>query len=619
MSGARTLSVCCITRDPGPRVAALLGELRDVADEIVVAADARVGATDLAHYASVADRLLRVEVDYADRHLAWLHAQCSGDWILRIDGDEVASPALVALLPELVADRSTMQCLIPRRWLYGDPDHWLDELPWWPDYQLRLVRNDGLLRIGGQHHAVAVAVRPARYLQAPLYHLDLLLNDADERRAKARRYDALRQHLKAPDGASLNARFYVPEGALTRDPARVPAPDRAPIGRVLGAAAASPAVRSLVEPPAAVGVAETDRHLPSREVDAAGCRAQITPLERLPSVAAGERRAIHVVFANTGSEPWPWDPGFGPPIVATYRIRDDGGRVVVADGPRTALPCTVAPGEETVVPLDVLAPVRPGRYVVEPDVVHEGVRWFGCAGRCEIDVAPPPGWNSDPPRPRSRRRERFWRNGRRSADRLPRVLHRVWLGDKLLPEEFERFGETWRTHHPEWEHRLWGNADVARLVPAGALARCRSSSEASDLARYAILAEQGGVYVDTDVECLRPLDALLDGVTAFAGEETPGSLATAVLGAVCDDPLFARAAVESRHTAGLGLSSIQATGPGFLRLLAARFDHLTVFDPAVFYPYRWDERERSGEHFPDAYAVHHWALSWRDGLDGPPR
>ena len=83
------------------------------------------------------------------------------------------------------------------------------------------------------------------------------------------------------------------------------------------------------------------------------------------------------------------------------------------------------------------------------------------------------------------------------------------------------------------------------------------------------------------------------------------------MGARPADPLFTRAAGETVHTAGLGPSSIEATGPGYLRLLAAGFDHLTVLDAGLFYPYRWDEPDRRAEAFPEAYAVHHWGLSWR--------
>ena len=40
---------------------------------------------------------------------------------------------------------------LSRRWLFGGPDRVLDELPWWPDPQLRLVRNEPeLWRISGR-------------------------------------------------------------------------------------------------------------------------------------------------------------------------------------------------------------------------------------------------------------------------------------------------------------------------------------------------------------------------------------------------------------------------------------------------------------------------------------
>jgi len=611
---APSLSVCCITRDPGPRVAALLGDLRAVADEIVVAADSRVDEGTLAHYAMVADRLLRIEVEHADRHLAWLHAQCSCDWIFRIDGDEVVSPQLVKLLPQLVADRSALQCLFPRRWLYGDAGRWLDELPWWPDYQLRLVRNDGLLRFRGLHHTVAEPVRPARYVQAPIYHLDLLLSTFAERAAKARHYDTLHPHLTAPGGRPMNECFYLPEASRQHAPVDVPDTDRAAIERVLVAEALAPEPPALAAPPPVTPAADCERLLPDREVDPAGCRARIMALERRLRMAAGERRTIHFAFTNEGSENWPWDAELGPPIRATYRVLDTAGRVVIGDGPRTAFPCAVGPGEQTVVPLDVIAPVRPGRYVVEADAIHEGVRWFDCPGRCEIEVAPPAGWQCDASVPaRAGLRGRVARGARRCrrGPGVPRVLHRVWLGGRPMPQDFERYGDTWRAHHPGWEHRLWRDADVASLVPAEALARCRSPSEASDLARYAILAREGGVYVDTDFECRRAIDPLLEGLRAFTAYETPGNLGTGIMGARPADPLFTRAAGETVHTAGLGPSSIEATGPGYLRLLAAGVDHLTVLDAGLFYPYRWDEPDRRAEAFPEAYAVHHWGLSWR--------
>ena len=196
-----SLSVCCLTGDPGPRVAAVLRSLRPVADEIVVAADSRADRESLEQYTAAADRVLRVDFSYFERHLAWLHAQCSCEWIFRIDADEVPSPALVRRLPEWTRERRAHQYWFPRRWLYPDPGYWLEETPWWPDYQNRLVRNDGTLRFSGLPHTSAEPSRPAVLVEEPLYHLKCLLNDVPARRSIAirERGDASRG-LEAPGG-----------------------------------------------------------------------------------------------------------------------------------------------------------------------------------------------------------------------------------------------------------------------------------------------------------------------------------------------------------------------------------------------------------------------------------
>jgi hypothetical protein len=380
-----TLSVCCLTADPGPRVAAALRGLRPVADEIVVAADARADGDRLAAYASVADRVLRVEFAYTERHLAWLHAQCRGDWILRIDGDEVASPRLVELLPRLLTER-VHQYLLPRRWLFPDAGHWLNELPWWPDYQVRLVRNDGLLRFPGLDHTSAVPVRPARYLEEPLYHFALLGSSQEERRGKAAWYESRRPGLKAHGGGALNERFYLPELHARRTPVPVEEGDRAAIDEAVGGPLGGP--KAQVDPDGlpVVPLAESDRFWAGRPLGAEAYRAEIDQIEPEYRMAVGERRALHFRIANRGNERWPWDSGIGPRINASYHWLRGDGTPAVDEGLRTAFPCDIAPGETVIVPLDVLAPDAPGDYLLEVDLVHEDVRWFDCGTRVHVPV-----------------------------------------------------------------------------------------------------------------------------------------------------------------------------------------------------------------------------------------
>src|SRR3990167_9191444 len=100
---------------------------------------------------------------------------------------------------------------------------------------------------------------------------------------------------------------------------------------------------------------------------------------------------------------------------------------------------------------------------------------------------------------------------------IPRVLHQIWLGGPF-PDEFARYRQLWLALHPGWEHHLWTDDtmiplrnqalyDAAEQIAPGSEQQFRA-----DGARYEILAVYGGVYADTDMEPLRPIDELL-GVT----------------------------------------------------------------------------------------------------------
>lgn len=611
-----SLSVCCLTGDPGPRVAAVLEPLRELADEIVIAADARADQERLEQYAAAADRVLRVEFSFLERHLAWLHAQCSGDWVFRIDADEVASPALVERLPELVSDGRIQQVWFPRRWLVPDAEHWLEEAPWWPDYQNRLVRNDGTLRFRGAQHTSAEPTLPAHYAEEPLYHLACLLDDVATRRSKAIRYEVIRPHLEAPGGGSLNRRVYLPELYRQRPPARVPTGEAEAVRTVLSAADAP---RRLLGEIPAVPLEESDCHWAGRTLDAAAYAAEIKPFEPEPRLAPGEIRPIHVRVTNRGSETWPWDADAGPPTRCSYRWLHANGTVLVAEGHRTSFTREVAPGASVVVPLLVEAPAQAGSYVLEVDLVHEHVRWFGIRQRLAVDVMPPqPERVSLPPAalpsPEQPRRTLLSRIRRADANgALPRVIHRVWLGDAEMPPALVAYGKSWRRHHPGWKFRTWRDRDLRRLLPGEAVARARHYTELSDLVRFEVLRRHGGVYVDADVECLRPFDSLLEGERALMGYEKPGRVGSAVLASVAGHPFFVDAARQARQTVGLGANSADATGPYFLTVLARDHPDVTILPPEAFYPYAWDEPERRHDEFPESYAVHHWA-----GLDQEP-
>jgi hypothetical protein len=383
-----TLSVLVPTRDPPPRVAALLAPLRDVADEFVIAVDHRVDLDRLGAYEQIADRLLRFEPSGRDLAPGWMHRQCSSEWVLTLAGDEVPSAALVAALPALCADPAIRQYWLPVRWVWPDPEHWLDELPWAPDFHNRLLRNDDHLWFEGRTHSGAWPVLPARYVEAPVYHLDGVLLTEAERAEKVQRYAALRPGLVAPGGGELNERYYLPERHARLPLAAVPPADRARLAAVAGAppGAASGPARGEVP----VGrLADYEAHRALAALSEEDYRAAIRLLERDHRMLAGETRNVFAAVRNLGSATWPGGTGLPPEIRMAYRWRDGEGAVLVPDGHRTPFPAAVAPGEECILPVGVTAPETGGRLELALDVIHEHVRWFGCETRVAMDVTGP--------------------------------------------------------------------------------------------------------------------------------------------------------------------------------------------------------------------------------------
>ena len=367
-----SLSVCCLTGGRYlPRVAAILGLLRPVADEIVVAVDDRARES-AALLGDVADRILLFShAEPADRPIAWLIRSCAGDWIFNIDDDEIPSDGLVRELPLLVGRSDVTHCWVARRWLYPDLSTFLDQPPWNTEYQLRLFRaDDRSLRFTDQFHRPVACTGPARFVDAPVWHLDTALATREERQRKALRYERACRGMRV--GAfSHNTGLYVPE--LHAELALSPVPPRELT--TIKATLLAPARRSeqlRMEEPSPDAV---ERDWPGTPHPPTLYDASISLLAAVPRLVGGVQQTIDVRVENQGDCVW----RCGDAITLGTRWDD-------VEGIRTTLPADVAPGDAAVVPLHVIPPDEAGAHVLEIDLVHEHVRWFGRSLRVVVDV-----------------------------------------------------------------------------------------------------------------------------------------------------------------------------------------------------------------------------------------
>lgn len=110
---------------------------------------------------------------------------------------------------------------------------------------------------------------------------------------------------------------------------------------------------------------------------------------------------------------------------------------------------------------------------------------------------------------------------------IPKTIHYCWFGGKELPELAKKCIESWKKYCPDWQIIEWNeeNFPINRYPYAAYCLEHGKWAFLSDFVRLAVVYEQGGVYLDTDVEMVKPLDDLC-GYEAFFGFELEDQMNT---------------------------------------------------------------------------------------------
>lgn len=240
-----------------------------------------------------------------------------------------------------------------------------------------------------------------------------------------------------------------------------------------------------------------------------------------------------------------------------------------------------------------------------------------------------------------------------STPRIPKIIHIMWLGGKL-PTEYTRYVSSWSFYHPGWTILFWTdnklNYDQGKEVVysfdelTARLQRVHGGErivvdvnklqfdnrmfydwamnygEKSDILKWEIVYRVGGTYVDTDFECLQPLDVYHHTYDFYTGMQPLDTnlvqLGAALYGAIPHHPVL-KACVENIKNNQHIKQIVVKTGPiHFTKSFLAAAGKTNLRDIALpatyFYPCGYEQRGTARELWckAESYAVHHWAGSW---------
>lgn len=108
---------------------------------------------------------------------------------------------------------------------------------------------------------------------------------------------------------------------------------------------------------------------------------------------------------------------------------------------------------------------------------------------------------------------------------IPKIIHYCWFGGNPLPPLAEKCIESWKKYFPDYEIKRWdeSNFDVNIIPYTKEAYEAKKYAFVSDYARFYILYKYGGLYFDTDVEVIKPMNDII-AAGSFMGCENPSKV-----------------------------------------------------------------------------------------------
>jgi inositol phosphorylceramide mannosyltransferase catalytic subunit len=128
---------------------------------------------------------------------------------------------------------------------------------------------------------------------------------------------------------------------------------------------------------------------------------------------------------------------------------------------------------------------------------------------------------------------------------IPKIIHQTYKTEEI-PEHWKEGQQKCQDFNPDYQYILWTD-EMARDFIAEQYPWFLKTFDSypypiqrADAIRYFILSHYGGIYIDLDDGCARPLDPLLT-VPAFVRKTDPTGISNDVMGSVPNHPFFAKA------------------------------------------------------------------------------
>lgn len=208
---------------------------------------------------------------------------------------------------------------------------------------------------------------------------------------------------------------------------------------------------------------------------------------------------------------------------------------------------------------------------------------------------------------------------------IPKRIHYCWFGRGPMPDSAKRYIESWKKYCPDYEIKEWNedNFDPESNRYVKQAYEARKFAFVTDYVRLYALYHEGGIYMDTDVEVLKPLDEFLHH-KAFSGFENNNSVPTGLMASEQGGE-WVKCLLEEyedlsflREDGSLDLTTnvVRITNRTESRYGLVRKSSYQDLGAVTFYPHDYfcpKDWETGGIYLTEnSCTIHHFAASWHD-------
>lgn len=204
---------------------------------------------------------------------------------------------------------------------------------------------------------------------------------------------------------------------------------------------------------------------------------------------------------------------------------------------------------------------------------------------------------------------------------IPKIIHYCWFGGNPKPELAQKCMKSWAQYCPDYRVMEWNEEcfDVSSFLYTKQAYEAKKWAFVTDVVRLYALYQYGGVYMDTDVEVVKPLDRFLEH-RAFSGFEDETQIPTGIMAAEPGHPLIKKLLdhYENRPFLIDGAPDLTTNVTVITALLAAEGfkanNQLQEVAGITLYPYDFfcpcDHRTMRVTRTGNTHTIHHFAGSW---------